>query len=211
MAGRGHGGLAGAIAWLLTHALRWGRRRRAGLLFALLLGSSRGWSSRIRRRRGSGWGGGFGASAAVVDLAAATAGVDSAGAAVVSAAAAPRGAGNEDAPPDAPCGGPALAHANVFPASTLDAIEEAIVRAERAHAGRDTIRHRNRASAASHHRRDRSSRPCARGVLGLRVWDTEHNNGVLIYVLVADQSVEIVADRGVAARVAAPNGKPYAA
>lgn len=31
----------------------------------------------------------------------------------------------------------------------------------------------------------------------LRVWDTEHNNGVLIYVLYADHAVEIVADRGV--------------
>jgi uncharacterized membrane protein len=30
-----------------------------------------------------------------------------------------------------------------------------------------------------------------------RVWDTEHNNGVLIYVLLADRDVEIVADRGV--------------
>lgn len=31
----------------------------------------------------------------------------------------------------------------------------------------------------------------------LRVWDTEHNNGVLIYLLMADHEVEIVADRGV--------------
>ena len=31
----------------------------------------------------------------------------------------------------------------------------------------------------------------------LRVWDTEHNNGVLIYVLLADRDVEIVADRGI--------------
>jgi hypothetical protein len=31
----------------------------------------------------------------------------------------------------------------------------------------------------------------------LKVWDTEHNNGVLIYVLLADRSVEIVADRGI--------------
>lgn len=35
----------------------------------------------------------------------------------------------------------------------------------------------------------------------LRVWDTEHNNGVLIYLLLADRSVEIVADRGIHARV----------
>jgi uncharacterized membrane protein len=31
----------------------------------------------------------------------------------------------------------------------------------------------------------------------LRVWDTQHNNGVLIFVLLADRAVEIVADRGI--------------
>jgi len=35
----------------------------------------------------------------------------------------------------------------------------------------------------------------------LRVWDTEHNNGVLIYVLHAERAVEIVADRGLARAV----------
>jgi hypothetical protein len=30
----------------------------------------------------------------------------------------------------------------------------------------------------------------------LRVWDTEHNNGVLIYLLLADRAIELVADRG---------------
>src|SRR3990172_10899298 len=35
----------------------------------------------------------------------------------------------------------------------------------------------------------------------LRVWDTEHNNGVLIYLLMADRDVEIVADRGINARL----------
>jgi uncharacterized membrane protein len=35
----------------------------------------------------------------------------------------------------------------------------------------------------------------------LKVWDTEHNNGVLIYVLLADRRIEIVADRGLNACV----------
>ena len=35
----------------------------------------------------------------------------------------------------------------------------------------------------------------------LRVWDTEYNNGVLIYLLLADHDVEIVADRGVHAKL----------
>ena len=35
----------------------------------------------------------------------------------------------------------------------------------------------------------------------LRVWDTERNNGVLIYLLLAEHAIEIVADRGLARRV----------
>ena len=35
----------------------------------------------------------------------------------------------------------------------------------------------------------------------LRIWDTEHNNGVLMYLLLADRDVEIVADRGIHAKV----------
>jgi hypothetical protein len=37
----------------------------------------------------------------------------------------------------------------------------------------------------------------------LRVWDTENNSGVLIYVLLADRAIEILADRGVHAHVGA--------
>ncbi len=37
----------------------------------------------------------------------------------------------------------------------------------------------------------------------LRVWDTEHNNGVLVYLLLADHAIEIVADRGLDRRVPA--------
>ena len=35
----------------------------------------------------------------------------------------------------------------------------------------------------------------------LGIWDTEHNCGLLIYVLIADHAVEIVADRGIHAKV----------
>lgn len=49
---------------------------------------------------------------------------------------------------------------------------------------------------------DKSPRECAHEAFGqLRVWDSELNNGVLIYVLMADRDVEIVADRGAAARI----------
>src|SRR5262245_11249576 len=37
----------------------------------------------------------------------------------------------------------------------------------------------------------------------LRIWDTAHNNGVLIYLLLADRDVEIVADRGIDAKIGA--------
>lgn len=89
----------------------------------------------------------------------------------------------------------------LFPARSLDAIQDAIARAERAHAGE--IRFAIETSLPP--RRiigDLSPRARALEVFSeLRVWDTEHNNGVLIYVLIADRSVEIVADRGVADRV----------
>lgn len=35
----------------------------------------------------------------------------------------------------------------------------------------------------------------------LGIWDTEHNNGVLLYLLLADRAVEVVADRGVHGQV----------
>ncbi len=44
----------------------------------------------------------------------------------------------------------------------------------------------------------------------LRVWDTEHNNGVLIYLLLAEHRIEIVADRGLARRVGAAHWQALA-
>lgn len=37
----------------------------------------------------------------------------------------------------------------------------------------------------------------------LRVWDTEHNNGVLVYLLLAEHAIEVVADRGINRQVSA--------
>ena len=50
----------------------------------------------------------------------------------------------------------------------------------------------------------RSATPRERAVAvfgKLRVWDTEHNNGVLIDLLLAEHAIEVVADRGLARRV----------
>lgn len=50
--------------------------------------------------------------------------------------------------------------------------------------------------------RDATPRERAVAMFGkLRVWDTEHNNGVLIYLLLAERAIEIVADRGLTQRV----------
>ncbi len=50
--------------------------------------------------------------------------------------------------------------------------------------------------------RDATPRQRALTLFGkLRVWDTEHNNGVLIYLLLAEHAIEIVADRGLTRHV----------
>jgi uncharacterized membrane protein len=46
--------------------------------------------------------------------------------------------------------------------------------------------------------RDATPRERAISMFGkLRVWDTEHNNGVLIYLLLAERAIELVADRAI--------------
>jgi uncharacterized membrane protein len=89
----------------------------------------------------------------------------------------------------------------LFPGKTLDAIEQAIARAELTHAGE--IRFAIETALAPLHILNGVA-PRARALdvfAHLRVWDTEHNNGVLIYLQVADRDVEIVADRGFEGRV----------
>ena len=52
--------------------------------------------------------------------------------------------------------------------------------------------------------RNASARERAVAMFGkLRVWDTEHNSGVLIYLLLAEHRIEIVADRGLNQHVSA--------
>ncbi|MEO5932655.1 MAG: TPM domain-containing protein [Duganella sp.] len=88
-----------------------------------------------------------------------------------------------------------------FPDSCLDAIKAAIVASELSHLGEI----RFAIEAALHPAqlwRDGAPRERAIELFSqLRVWDTEHNSGVLIYVLFADRAIEIVADRGIHARV----------
>ncbi|MGA8862525.1 MAG: TPM domain-containing protein [Gallionella sp.] len=89
----------------------------------------------------------------------------------------------------------------VFPPDAMMAIEQAIQSTEMRHAGQ--IRFAVEASLelapllAGQTPQQRAIEVFSR----LRVWDTEHNNGVLIYLLLADRDVEIIADRGIHVRL----------
>jgi uncharacterized membrane protein len=86
-----------------------------------------------------------------------------------------------------------------FPHSTLAKIEHAVKSSERLHRGE--IRFAVEASLHLASLRV-STRERARQVFSqLGVWDTADNSGVLIYVQLVDHRIEIVADRGIAAKV----------
>ena len=92
----------------------------------------------------------------------------------------------------------------LFPGSALDAIEQAIGKVELAHQGEIRFAIET-ALSPLHILNSVAPRERALEVFAhLRVWDTEQNNGVLIYVQVADRDVEIVADRGFEGRVSPP-------
>lgn len=90
----------------------------------------------------------------------------------------------------------------LFGGATLQAIERAVRQSETTHHGQICVA----IEAALELKpllRNISARERALEVFGqLRVWDTEHDNGVLVYVLLADRDVEILADRGIHRRVA---------
>jgi len=88
-----------------------------------------------------------------------------------------------------------------FPSDTLVAIDRAIKASEAAHAGEIRFAVEGALDGTPLFK-GQSARERAIDVFSqLRIWDTEHNNGVLIYLLLADRDVEIVADRGIHAKV----------
>ena len=84
-----------------------------------------------------------------------------------------------------------------FPAATLVAIGSAVTEGEKSHRGQ--VRFVLEAELTTGQLwAGVSARQRAIDVFSLlRVWDTEENNGVLVYLLLADRKVEIVADRGI--------------
>ncbi|MBL8323376.1 MAG: TPM domain-containing protein [Rubrivivax sp.] len=88
--------------------------------------------------------------------------------------------------------------ARAIDAAALRRLEQQVAASERRHSGE--IRVSVEAGLPlSYLWRGASARERAVALFGkLRVWDTEHNNGVLIYLLLAEHAIEIVADRGLA-------------
>ncbi len=94
-----------------------------------------------------------------------------------------------------------LAVKRCLPDHAMDNIELAIKQGEQSHAGQICF-----AVEASLDWPDlwanKSARQRAIEVFSqLRIWDTEQNNGVLVYLLLADRDIEIVVDRGVNAKL----------
>jgi uncharacterized membrane protein len=91
----------------------------------------------------------------------------------------------------------------IFPPSVLANIERAIKAGEATHAGQVRFVVEGALDGATLFR-DQPARERALDLFShLRIWDTAHNTGVLIYLLLADRDVEIVADRGIDAKVGA--------
>jgi uncharacterized membrane protein len=89
----------------------------------------------------------------------------------------------------------------VFPPKVLAAIEQAIKAGETTHAGQVRFVVEGALDGEPLFR-DQTARDRALDIFSnLRIWDTAENNGVLIYLLLADRTVEIVADRGIDAKV----------
>lgn len=88
-----------------------------------------------------------------------------------------------------------------FPKGTLQAIEAAVEASEKLHDGELRFVVEGGLDLPQV-LRGLSARQRAVEIFSrLRVWDTEHNSGVLIYVQLADRQVEILADRGIHRKV----------
>jgi uncharacterized membrane protein len=98
-----------------------------------------------------------------------------------------------------------------FAPATLDAIQHAIAASEHRHHGEIVFAVEGSLPLVEVLRK-RSARARAHEVFArLRVWNTEHNTGVLLYLLLADHAIEIVADRAIAKKIDAAEWTPICA
>jgi uncharacterized membrane protein len=88
-----------------------------------------------------------------------------------------------------------------LPRPTLIAIEQAIKASETTHVGEIRFAAEGALTSTSLFKGQSAAERALEVFSQLRVWDTPHNNGLLIYLLLADRAVEIVADRGIHSKV----------
>jgi len=89
----------------------------------------------------------------------------------------------------------------LFPKAALIDIEKAVKHSEHQHGGELRFAVENTLALGKVWRGISARQRAIELFANLRVWDTEENSGVLIYLLLADREVHIVADRGIARRV----------
>lgn len=88
-----------------------------------------------------------------------------------------------------------------FPKRVLQAIEQAIAASEKRHDAELRFAVEAGLPLAALLRGQTARQRAVEVFSQLRVWDTEHNSGVLIYVQLVDRKVEVLADRGINALV----------
>lgn len=88
-----------------------------------------------------------------------------------------------------------------FDEPALAAITAAIAAGEQRHAGQLVLAVEAELGWRALWRGDTPRQRAEQAFSRLRVWDTEDNNGVLLYLLLADHAIEVVADRGLQGRV----------
>lgn len=88
-----------------------------------------------------------------------------------------------------------------FPASCMETIAAAVADSERSHTGQIMVAVEADLPMAALWRGHTARHSAEQAFAHLRTWDTEANNGVLIYLLLADHAIEVVADRGLRRQV----------
>lgn len=88
-----------------------------------------------------------------------------------------------------------------FPPARLQAITAAITAGEARHGGQVMFAVEADLPLPALWQRVSPRQRAEHAFAQLRTWDTEHNNGVLIYLLLADHAIELVADRGLRGKV----------
>lgn len=96
---------------------------------------------------------------------------------------------------------PAWLMLKYFPSRLLQEIESAIRESESLHRGEIRFAVEASLPLPAVWKQVSGRHAAIEAFANLRVWDTEDNSGVLIYLLLADRNIEIVADRGIAAKV----------